>query len=35
VTRRFKTGDMLRLDGNTGELQRVRQGHAGAGAGGP
>jgi pyruvate,water dikinase len=24
VTRRFKTGDMLRLDGNTGELRRVR-----------
>ena len=23
VTRRFKTGDMLRLDGNTGELRRV------------
>jgi len=24
VTRRFKTGDMLRLDGNTGELRRMR-----------
>jgi pyruvate,water dikinase len=24
VTRRFKTGDMLRVDGNTGELRRVR-----------
>jgi pyruvate,water dikinase len=24
LTRRFKTGDMLRLDGNTGELRRVR-----------
>jgi pyruvate,water dikinase len=24
VTRRFKTGDMLQLDGNTGELRRVR-----------
>ena len=25
LTRRFKTGDMLRLDGNTGELRRVRR----------
>jgi pyruvate,water dikinase len=24
LTKRFKTGDMLRLDGNTGELSRVR-----------
>jgi len=24
VTRRFKTGDMLRVDGNTGELRRVQ-----------
>jgi pyruvate,water dikinase len=24
LTRRFKTGDILRLDGNTGELRRVR-----------
>ncbi len=24
VTRRFKTGDMLRLDGNTGELRRIK-----------
>ena len=24
VTRRFKTGDMLRLDGNTGDLRRLR-----------
>ncbi len=24
VTRRFKTGDMLRVDGNTGELRRLR-----------
>jgi len=24
LTQRFKTGDMLRLDGNTGELSRVR-----------
>jgi rifampicin phosphotransferase len=24
VTRRFKTGDVLRLDGNTGELRRIR-----------
>jgi pyruvate,water dikinase len=24
VTRRFKTGDILRLDGNTGELRRIR-----------
>jgi len=26
VTRRFKTGDMLRLDANTGELRRVGEG---------
>lgn len=28
VTRRFKTGDLLRLDGNTGELRRVSAGTA-------
>jgi pyruvate,water dikinase len=35
VTRRFKTGDMLRLDGNTGELRRVRQDQTTGNAGRP
>jgi pyruvate,water dikinase len=35
VTRRFKTGEMLRLDGNTGELRRVRRDQAAASAGRP
>jgi pyruvate,water dikinase len=25
LTQRFKTGDMLRLDGNTGDLRRVQR----------
>jgi hypothetical protein len=35
VTRRFKTGEMLRLDGNTGELRRVRRDPAAGSAGRP
>ncbi len=35
VTRRFKTGDMLRLDGNTGELRRLQRGFVAAGSADP
>jgi pyruvate,water dikinase len=35
VTRRFKTGEMLRLDGNTGELRRVRRDQTTGSAGRP